>query len=97
MRNLWFVAAIIATTCLFAQTVAAQEAISDKNILSSFAKIIRTNQYICLPCSQVEPLGPNHSGLSYEVTCNNNLLYTVTLTHHSDMIVKPIITYPPKS
>ncbi len=88
-----FVGLVIGSICLPTGAVAFQKTISNENILSSFAKIIKTRQYICQSCTQVEPLDKTHSGLSYEVTCNDNLVYAVTLTAHRDMIVEPIIAH----
>ena len=92
MRSLaLFISLVIVGTSIPSGVVAAQDTIFDDNILSSFAKIIKTRQYICQPCTQVEPLGKIPAGLAYEVTCNDNLIYAVTLTSHNDMIVAPII------
>ena len=91
MRSLAiFVSIVVGSICLPSGAVASPQTILDEDILSSFAKIIKTRQYICQTCNQVEPIDRTASGLSYEVTCNDNLVYAVTLTSHHDMIVEPI-------
>jgi len=86
-----FISILIGSSFLPTGAVAAPQTILDESILSSFAKIIKTRQYLCQTCNQVEPINKNAAGLSYEVTCNDNLIYAVTLTSHRDMIVEPII------
>jgi len=94
MRSLLLMtSSIIFCMLLSAQLAFCQETITDKKILSSFAKIIRTKQYICQPCNQVSPTGHNADGISYEVICNYDLTYTVVLTPRSDMIVQPVSSY----
>lgn len=91
MRNLKvLIGLIVCSFCLLASPVAAQQIIFDQNILTSFAKIVRSRQYICQPCQQVATVDNSSIGMSYKVTCNNDLVYAVTVTPHSDMIVKPI-------
>ena len=92
MRSLAvFISIVAVSISLPSGAIAFPQTILDENILSSFAKIIKTRQYICQPCNQVEPINRTASGLSYEVTCNDNLVYAVTLTSRRDMIVEPII------
>ncbi len=90
MRSLLFVAILFFTPTLFVAPVSAQQIIFDQNILTSFAKIIRARQYICQPCQQAATVENNSIGISYQVTCDNDLVYAVTVTPYSDMIVKPI-------
>lgn len=78
--------------CVFlsASLSLSQDEITDKNILSSFAKIVRENQYICRSCSRVQPLGGKQKELSYEVVCHYDLVYEVVLTPSDNLIVRPV-------
>ncbi|MFK5927484.1 MAG: hypothetical protein QM483_12700 [Desulfuromusa sp.] len=91
MRNSLLISGLIIGSILFSSQLAlSQEPITDQKILSSFAKIIRANQYICRSCFQVQLLENNHDELSYKVVCNHDLTYKVVLTPRSNMIVRPI-------
>ena len=90
MRNILLIAGQIIIGIVFSsQLVFGLEPITDKKILSSFAKIIRTKQYICQSCRYVHPVAHKHDGSSYEVVCDYDLTYKVVLTPRSDMIVRP--------
>ena len=88
--QLYIVGLLVTSFLLLAQFAVCQETITDKDVLSSFAKIIRTKNYICQPCSQVDPIQQNNKGLSYEVSCNRGLTYTVILTPVNAVVVRPL-------
>lgn len=73
-----------------AQFAMSQDVITDENIMSSFAKIVRGHQYICRSCHRLQPLEEKQSELSYKVVCNYGLTYKVVLTPSNNMIVRPI-------
>ena len=87
-----FLICALSVICILAsaQLAMSQDVITNKKIMSSFAKIIRNNQYICQSCRRVKPLEDKASELSYEVVCNYGLAYNVVLTPRNDMIVRPI-------
>jgi carboxylesterase type B len=92
MRSLLFISCLIFSGILFRPAVAtSQEAITDPQILASFAKIIKDKQYSCQLCRNIQPIDHHDEGWSYKVTCKNKHTYNVVLTPHGDMIVKPII------
>lgn len=68
----------------------SQDCITDREILSNFAKIIRENQYICRSCYRVQLLREKQKQFSYEVVCNHDLVYEVILTPSDNLIVKPM-------
>ncbi|MEE4254910.1 MAG: hypothetical protein V2I50_12795 [Desulfuromusa sp.] len=91
MLNKLAIFSLIVVNILFSTQVAmSQDVIADEKIMSSFAKIIRENQYICRPCQRVQPLENKSSALSYEVICNYDLVYRVVITPRNNMIVRPI-------
>ena len=91
MRTLLFIAGLLTIGILFSTQFAfSQEAITNPQILNSFAKTIRTKQYICQSCNHVRPVGRKNNGLSYEAVCNHHLTYEVLLTPRNDVIVRPI-------
>lgn len=88
MRNILLITTLIISSILLSpQLACSQEPISNKQILSSFAKIIRTKQYTCPSCDRVYPVEQKHEGLSYQVVCSNDLTYKVVLTPRDDMVV----------
>ncbi len=91
MRTLLFIAGLLTIGTLFSpQLTFSQEAITNPQILHSFAKTIRAKQYICQSCSHVRPVGHKNNALSYEAVCNHHLTYKILLTPSNDVIVRPI-------
>jgi len=89
MRTSVIISMFIVSFLLLPQIVFANGVLTDKSILKSFAKTIRTGSYICSICNQVHAVGSEYQGLAYEVTCNQNLTYKVVLTPSSDIIIEP--------
>ncbi len=88
MRRVLFMTVLVIVGIFYSSQLAcSQEPITHEKILSSFAKIIRTKQYVCQTCDRVDPLENGHTGLSYQVVCNNDLIYKVVLTPKDDMLV----------
>ena len=91
MRTLLFIVGLLTIGILFSSQLAfSQETITNPQILQSFAKTIRSKQYICQSCNHVRPVGHKDNGLSYEAVCNHHLSYEVLLTPRNDVIVRPI-------
>jgi len=89
MRTSAIISIFIVSLLLLRQTVFANDTLTNKSILKSFAQTIRTGSYICSTCNYVHAVSSEHQGLAYEVTCNQNLTYTVVLTPTSDIIIEP--------
>lgn len=93
IRAIKLVVVISALILLLPQTLLAQQRaqspLQRKEILGSFARTVRSQQYACSSCTEVTAAGREQGGLAYKVMCRSGRSYRVVLTPRKEMIVQP--------
>ena len=69
----------------------AIEKITDNQIKTDFAYMIRKNSYRCSYCKDVYLTGEDYRGFIYKVICNDNVLaFTLIVNKNGKFIVNPL-------